>query len=179
MWFFVFLSALAAVLVVSVVWPGLRGAPWVPTSLSKVRKMLDLAEVGPDDLVCDLGCGDGRTIVAAARRYGARAVGIEIDPLRYVWCQFLITVLFLRKRVKIRYGNFFNHDLSEATVITCYLLPGTNLKLEDKLEEELRHGTRIVSNSFYFSKFHRVRTDGDAILYLYFPVQEESEESSS
>jgi SAM-dependent methyltransferase len=82
MWFFVFLSALATIAIVSILWPGLRGAPWVPTRLRTVRKMLELAEVRPDDLVYDLGCGDGRTIVTAAWRYGARAVGIEIDPLR-------------------------------------------------------------------------------------------------
>jgi hypothetical protein len=159
------------ILTVSISWTHFVGAPWVPTSMRMVHKMLTMAEVGPDDLVYDLGCGDGRLVVTAARKYGARAVGIEIDPLRYIWCQFLITVLFLRKRVTILYGNFFNHDLSDANVITCYLLPGTNRKLEDKLVKELDSVTRIISNSFIFTEFHRVRTDGDAMLYLYYPEQ--------
>ena len=68
--------------------------------MSMVHKMLQMAEVGPDDLVYDLGCGDGRIIVTVARRYGARAVGIELDPLRYLWCQLLITVLGLRDQVQ-------------------------------------------------------------------------------
>ena len=169
----VILIVLGIAITVSISWTQLVGAPWVPTTMRMVNKMLTMAEVGPDDLVYDLGCGDGRLVVTAARKYGARAVGIEIDPLRYVWCQFLITVLFLRKRVEIRYGNFFNHDLSDADVITCYLLPKTNLKLEDKLIQEIRSSTRIVSNSFIFTEFHQVRADGDAMLYLYYPEQTE------
>jgi predicted RNA methylase len=137
--------------------------------MKMVRKMLEMAEVGPDDLVYDLGCGDGRTIVTAARRHGARAVGIEIDPLRYLWCQALITVLGLRGRVRIVYGNFFTKDLSEADVVTCYLLQDTNNKLEGKLKRELRPGTRVVSNTFSFPGLHKVRQHGDAKLYLYAP----------
>jgi SAM-dependent methyltransferase len=136
-----------------------------------VRKMLAMAEVGAEDLVYDLGCGDGRTIVTAARRYGSRAVGIEIDPLRYLWCQALISVLGLRERVRIVYGDFFNQDLSNADVVTCYLLQSTNNKLEKKLKQELRPGTRVVSNTFTFAGLHKVREDGDARLYLYYPEQ--------
>jgi SAM-dependent methyltransferase len=128
--------------------------------------MLTLAEVGPGDLVYDLGCGDGRMVVTAARRYGARAVGIEIDPLRYAWCQALITVLGLRDRVRIVYGDFFSQDLSDADVVTCYLLQSTNNRLEGKLNQELRPGTRVVSNTFTFPGLSKVRQDGDAKLYL-------------
>jgi len=169
MWLFVSLSLLAMVLVISVVWPGLRGAPWVPTSLSRVRKMLDLAEVGPDDLVYDLGCGDGRTIVTAARRYGARAVGVEIDPLRYLWCQALITVLGLRDRVRVVYGDFFALDLSHADVVTCYLLDSTNRKLQKKLLRELNPGARVVSHMFAFPELHLLYYDNQDQLYLYNP----------
>jgi SAM-dependent methyltransferase len=131
--------------------------------------MLTLAQVGPGDLVYDLGCGDGRTIVTAARRYGARAVGIEIDPLRYAWCQAVITVLGLRSRVRIIYGDFFNQDLSDADVVTCYLLQDTNNKLAGKLRQELRPGTRVVSNAFTFPRLRKVRQDGDAKLYMTAP----------
>jgi hypothetical protein len=82
-----------------------------------------------------------------------------------VWCQFAITLLGLRKRVKIIYGNFFNHDLSEATVVTCYLLPETNSDLEEKLKAELRFGARVVSNTFTFPGLNPVQQDGDARLY--------------
>ena len=158
---------LAFVLLISILWPGLRGAPWVPTSLSKVRKMLSMTEVGPDDLVYDLGCGDGRMFVTAARRYGARAVGIEIYPLRYLWCQVLITVLGLRGRVRVVYGDFFTQDLSDADVVTCYLLQSTNEKLEGKLKQELDRSTRVVSKDFTFPGLRLVRQDKKAKLYLY------------
>ncbi len=154
------------ILVISFTWTNLMGAPWVPTSMRLVHKMLRLAEVGPDDVVYDLGCGDGRTIITAARTYGSRAVGIEIDPLRYLWCQFLISILGLRDQVKIIYGNFFTQDLSDADIITCYLLQDTNEKLEGKLKRELRPGARVVSNSFTFPGLSKVRQDGDARLYL-------------
>ena len=114
--------------------------------------------------ILDLGCGDGRTLITAVRKYGAKAVGIEIDPLRYLWCQILITILGLRNRIKILYGNFFNKDLSEATLVTCYLLQDTNNILEDKLMSELRPNTKVVSNSFTFT-FPKIGQDGDARLY--------------
>jgi SAM-dependent methyltransferase len=169
MWFFAVLSALGTLAIVSILWPGLRGAPWVPTRLRTVRKMLDLAEVGPGDRVYDLGCGDGRTIVTAARRYGARAVGIEIDPLRYVWCQTLITVLGLRDRVRVVYGDFFAQDLSQADVVTCYLLDSTNLKLQKKLLSELAPNARVVSHMFAFPELHLVHYEKQDQLYLYKP----------
>ena len=161
----VLLMVLAIILAISASWTNFVGAPWVPTSMGMVHKMLKLAEVGSDDIVYDLGCGDGRTVITAARHYGARAVGVEIDPLRYLWCQLVIAVLGLRKRVKIVYGNLFAQDLSDATVVTCYLLPDTNNKLEEKLKQDLRIGARVVSNTFTFPGMQSVRQDGDARLY--------------
>lgn len=166
MWLLILGFILVLIAVVSISWTHFRGAQWVPTSISTVNKMLIIADVGPDDLVYDLGCGDGRIIVTAARRYGARAVGIEIDPLRYLWCQLLITVLGLRDQVQVVFGDFFGKDLSEADVVTCYLLQVTNEKLEAKLLEDLRPGTRVVSNYFTFPGLIKVRESGDARLYL-------------
>jgi len=135
--------------------------------MSMVHEMLTMAEVGPDDLVYDLGCGDGRIIVTAARRYGARAVGIELDPLRFLWCQMLITFLGLRGRIRIVYGDFFKQDLSAASVVTCYLLTVTNKKLEGKFKSELRPDTRVVSNYFIFPSLQLVSEDKEEKLYLY------------
>ena len=163
------LVVIAIVFAISITWTNFIGAPWVPTSMKTVRKMLEMAEVGPGDLVYDLGCGDGRTIITAVRRYGARAVGVEIDPLRYLWCQMLISVLGLRERIKIVYGDFFKQDLSEADVVTCYLLQETNEKLERKLKQELQSGARVVSNTFTFPAMKPVRQDGDVRMYLVFP----------
>ncbi len=152
---------------VSVVWTHYYGAPWLPASMPAVRRMLDLAEVSPGDVVYDLGCGDGRVIVTAARRYGATAVGIEVDPLRYLWCQLLITVLRCRGQVSVRFGDFFSHDLSDADVVTCYLLPETNLRLVEKLRSELQPGARVVSNVFAFDGIEPLREDGDTRLYAF------------
>lgn len=164
-----FFALLVVFIGVSVSWTSFVGAPWVPTSMKTVHKMLRLAEVGPDDTVYDLGCGDGRTIITAARRYGARAVGIEIDPLRYIWCQIVVTLCGVRDCVEIRYGNFFAHDLSPATVVTCYLLQSTNNKLEEKLLQELHPGTRVVSNTFFFPTTPAVSGDDAVRLYLFYP----------
>jgi hypothetical protein len=162
-----YLSMLAVAALISILWTNRTGAPWVPTPMSKVHKMLQMAEVGPGDLVYDLGCGDGRTIVTAARGYGAQAVGIEIDPLRYLWCQMLVTVLGLRDSVRVIYGSFYKQDLSDADVVTCYLLQSTNEKLEGKFKQELHPSTRVVSNSFTFPGLRLLRRDGEAELYLY------------
>lgn len=155
------------VLVISIIWTNSRGAPWVPTPMSMVHEMLTMAEVGPNDVVYDLGCGDGRIIVAAARRYGARAVGIELDPLRFLWCQMLITVLGLRDRVRIVYGNFFKQELSSASVVTCYLLRDTNKKLQGKFKAELDPNARVVSNYFTFPGLQLVNGNEEEKLYLY------------
>jgi SAM-dependent methyltransferase len=170
MWLAILVSVLALVFLISISWTQSRGAPWVPTSLGKVDKMLTMAGVGPNDLVYDLGCGDGRTIIAAARRYGSRAVGIEIDPLRYLWCQMLITLLGLRDRVKVVHGDFFNQDLSAADVVTCYLLQTTNERLQGKLLQELHPSARVISNDFTFPRLQLLRQDSQAHIYLYHPV---------
>jgi SAM-dependent methyltransferase len=160
------LVVIAVIAVISISWTHFRGAQWAPTSMSTVNEMLAIADVAADDLVYDLGCGDGRIIITAARRYGAKAVGIEIDPLRYAWCQLLITILGLRNQVQVVFGDFFGKDLSRADVVTCYLLQPTNEKLEAKLMSDLRPGTRVVSNYFTFPGLIRVREKGDAKLYL-------------
>jgi SAM-dependent methyltransferase len=160
------LVVLTVILLISIVWTNFYGAPWVPTSMKMVHTMLTIAEVGPEDLLYDLGCGDGRVIVTAARRYGARAVGIEIDPLRYFWCRALISILGLNERVTILFGDFFSQDLSRADVVTCFLLQDTNNKLEEKLKRELKPGTRVVSNQFNFPGLQKVRQDEEARLYL-------------
>ncbi len=146
---FIFLGIL--LIIISILWTTSLGAPWIPTSLSSVRKMLTIAEVKPNDVVYDLGCGDGRILVTAVRRFGVtHAVGVEIDPIRYICIQILITVLRLRDRIQVVYGNLFSLDLSKADVITCYLLPSTNEKLVEKFSRELKPGTRVESNSFSF-----------------------------
>jgi len=160
-------------IVVSLYWTRMVGGPWVPSSMQVVNRMMEMAEVGPKDVVYDLGCGDGRMLLAAAMRYQARAIGIEIDPLRYLWCQFLITILGQRKHIRIIFGNFFNVDLSKADVVMCYLMPDALTKLEKKFKQELRPGSRVVSNRFAFPTFDQVQEDGNVRLYLVYPDGDE------
>ena len=119
---------------------------WVPTSEALVAKMLDLAAVGPGDYVIDLGSGDGRTVIAAAKR-GARARGIEFNPEMIVLSKRKAAEAGVAGLATFVEQDLFEADLSEASVITMFLLPQINLKLRPKLLE-LRPGTRIVSNSF-------------------------------
>jgi SAM-dependent methyltransferase len=156
----------ALILGISVSWTGKKGGPWVPTPMKTVHSMLKMAKVGPEDLVYDLGCGDGRLVTTAARHYGARAVGVEIDIIRVIWCRFLVLILGLRGKVKIIRGDFFRQEFSDADVITCYLLPKTMLELEDKLKAELKPGSRIVSNTFIFSKIELADSDDSTRLYI-------------
>jgi len=160
---------LVILLAISLVWTHPWGAPWVPSSMATVTQMLDLADLKPGELVYDLGCGDGRILVTAALRYQARAVGIEIDPLRWLWCQVLISILGLRNRVRIQFGDFFQYNLSEADLVTCYLLPETNKRLQEKLHQELKPGARVVSNTFIFPGIKETAQDGNVRLYIFSP----------
>ncbi|MFX0031390.1 MAG: SAM-dependent methyltransferase [Candidatus Hermodarchaeota archaeon] len=154
-------------IIVCLFWPLINGAPWIPTRKKKVRQMLSLVDIQPDEVLYDLGCGDGRFIITAARKFGAKAVGIEINPVLYLWCQLVITILGLRRRVKILYGNFFKRNLSDADVITCFLLQETNDKLEEKLLKELKPTARVISNSFMFNKLQVISEDTDKKIYVY------------
>ena len=161
------LAVIVIVFLFSGVWPTIFGAPWVPTKRTMVHQMMELAEVGQDDTVYDLGCGDGRILVIAARKYGAKAVGIEIEPLKFLWCQVLITVLGLRKQVKVKLGNFFTEDLGAATVVVCYLLKETNQLLTRKFKTELQPGTKVVSNIFTFPKMDPIKETENVLLYVF------------
>jgi precorrin-6B methylase 2 len=121
---------------------------FVPTPPEVVEAMLKLAGVTKNDVVYDLGCGDGRIVIAAARDFGARGVGIDIDPQRVKEATENAQKAGVADRVKIIQGDLFEANISEATVVTLYLLPSLNLKLLPKLKKELKPGTRIVSHAF-------------------------------
>jgi ribosomal protein L11 methylase PrmA len=121
---------------------------YVPTPEAVVEAMLQVANVGKNDIVYDLGCGDGRIPVTAARKYGARGIGIDIDPQRIKEANENVAKNNVGDRVKIVQGDLFEQDLSQATVVTLYLLPSLNVKLMPKLMKELKPGTRVVSHAF-------------------------------
>ena len=125
-----------------------RDVPFVPTPEKVVDKMLEIAKVGPNDTVYDLGSGDGRIVIAAAKKYGARGVGVDIDPDRIREARDNAERAGVARKVEFREGNLFDADIREATVVTIYLLSGINKKLRPKLLAELKPGTRVVSHAF-------------------------------
>ncbi len=136
--------------VVTALWVGWNltlDALWQPTDRVTVRRILFLADVKPGEHVVDLGCGDGRIVIAAARVFQARATGIEIDPCRVLWARGWALIAGVRKLVRIVWGDMYQSrvTLSDADVVVLFLSPDANFKLRDKLQQELLPGARIVS----------------------------------
>lgn len=125
-----------------------KDAPYVPTAQSVVKKMLEVAEVSSDDVVYDLGSGDGRIPITAAKEFGARAVGIEIDSALVAKARAKARAAGVADKVTFRRKDFFEADLTDATVVALYLWPEINVKLRPKLLRELDPGDRIVSHDF-------------------------------
>ncbi len=142
---------------------------YVPTGFEVVTQMLKLAEVTSKDIVYDLGCGDGRFVVTAARQFGARGVGIDIDPERIKEAHELAKRTGADDKVRFIQGDLFETDISEATVVTLYLLTRLNLKLRPKLMKELKPGTRIVSHAFDMGDWKPEKTEnvGGSSIYLW------------
>lgn len=153
---------------------------YVPTPQVVVDAMLDLAKVTEDDLVYDLGCGDGRVVVTAAREYGCKAVGVDIDPQRVADSLANVKANNVGELVTIRRADIFETDLRNASVVTLYLLPNLNVRLLPRLEK-LKPGSRIVAHSFDIkgvkpNKVVKVPIEGkgERTIYLYVtPLEKE------
>ena len=122
--------------------------PYVPTTEQAVQAMLKLADVKKTDVVYDLGCGDGRIVISAAKNFGARGVGIDINPVRIAEAKENAKKAGVEDKVRFEENDLFKANFGEATVVTLFLLPNINLKLRPRLLEELKPGTRVVSNTF-------------------------------
>jgi SAM-dependent methyltransferase len=122
--------------------------PYVPTTEPAVEEMLKLARVTKNDVVYDLGCGDGRIVIAAAKNYGARGVGIDINPERIAEANENAKKAGVTHLVKFIEQDLFEADFREASVVTLFLLTEVNQRLRPKLLEQLKPGTRVVSNTF-------------------------------
>jgi SAM-dependent methyltransferase len=122
--------------------------PYVPTTEPAVEAMLKLAKVGRSDVVYDLGCGDGRIVIAAARKFGARGVGIDISPERIAEARANAKKAGVEHLVRFIEQDLFEADIREASVVTLFLLNHINMKLKPKLLADLKPGTRVVSNTF-------------------------------
>ena len=142
---------------------------FVPTAFETVITMLKLAEVTSKDIVYDLGCGDGRFVVTAAQQFGARGVGIDIDPQCIRDARQLAARTGTEDKVRFIEGDMFETDISEATVVTLYLLTQVNLKLRPKLMRELNPGTRVVSHAFDMGDWPPEKTGdvGSSLIYLW------------
>jgi SAM-dependent methyltransferase len=127
---------------------------FIPSSDAVVDAMLKIAKVTRADLVYDLGCGDGKIVIAAAKQYGARGVGIDIDPQRIKEANDKAKAAGVTDKVRFVLGDIFSEDVtfSDATVVTLYLLPSLNERLRPRLWRDLKPGTRVVSNSFSMSE---------------------------
>lgn len=139
-------------------------APFLPTPPEVVDRMLSLARVGPRDVVYDIGCGDGRIVITAAQKFGARGVGIDIDPALIAQAQAAATAAGVADRVTFRVQDAMTVNVSEATVVTLYLLAASNVTLRPVLTKQLRKGARIVAHDFPIGDWEpdRVETVTDA-----------------
>lgn len=127
---------------------GRLDVPYVPTPPQVVKRMLELAKVGKDDYVIDLGSGDGRIAIAAAKDFGARSLGVDLDPQRISEANENASKAGITDRVTFRQQNLFDTQIKDANAITMYLLSSVNLLLRPRLLDELRPGTRLVSHAF-------------------------------
>lgn len=147
---------------------------YVPTPMPVVEEMLRLANVQADDVVYDLGSGDGRIVVTAAKQYGTQGVGIDIDPQRIQEANANAEAAGVTDRVEFRQEDLFQTDFSEATVVTLYLLPELNQRLRPKLLSELQPGTRIVSHAFDMGEWEPeqvVEVAGQTVYYWVVPEE--------
>lgn len=144
-----------------------RGAPFEPTPSSSVVKMLEIADTDQDDIVYDLGCGNGRILKTAANEFNASAVGIEISPLMYLVSKISMHSSGLSEKVEIKFGDFFKQDLSEASIVTVFQSIESNKKLRKKLENELKSGSKVISYHWKFEGWNPIKTDDEKEIYMY------------
>ena len=145
--------------------------PFVPTPRPIVRRMLEVAGTKPGERLIDLGAGDGRIVIAAAQEFGARALGVELHPDRFALIRN--SSVSLKPNLQALRQNFFQTDLSNADIVTMYLLPSVNEALRKKLERELRSGARVVTHDFSMPEWTPSRVElvqgstGLHVIYLY------------
>lgn len=136
--------------------------PFVPSSRKRHKDMLKLADLNKKDIVYDLGCGDGRLVFSAGKK-AKKAIGYELSIPLYLFGR--LRQLFSFKPVSIRYGNIWNQDYSDATVIFCYLLPKSMKKFHEKIWPKLKPGTRVISNAFEMHDLKPIKQEDKVYLY--------------
>ena len=150
-----------------VILPIFFGAPWHPLMPGTIRRILRFAEVQPGETVCDLGCGEGRVLITAAKEFSARAIGVEIDPLKILLARLLRKINGVDDRVNIVRGNLFDFDPGSADVLYLYLTHQAMDKLFPKILKKLKPSVRIVSYRFCLRGMTPERVSEDKTLFLY------------
>lgn len=143
--------------------------PYVPTPQKVVDGMLELADVKKGEVVYDLGCGDGRIVITAAKEYGATGIGVDLNPERIKEANTNAIEAKVKDKVTFYEGDLFEFDFSKADVLTLYLLPDVNLKLKPKILAEMRPGSRVVSHAFTMGDWEpdeKITVDGRSV-YLW------------
>ena len=157
-------------LVLSGLWlivPALYGVPWVPTREKRIRKALQLVKLQPGETLYDLGAGDGRVLLIAAREFGASAVGIEIGPVQCALGWLRIWFSGSRHKVRIRCANYYKSDVSNADVIFVYATSSQTSRLLPLLERQLRPGARVVSIAADFPDWQPKLVDRELLIFVY------------
>ena len=149
--------------------------PYVPTPQKVVDGMLKLADVKKGDVVYDLGCGDGRIVITAAKEYGATGIGVDLNPDRIEEANANAEEAKVEGKVTFHEGDLFKFDFSKADVLTLYLLPDVNLKLRPKIQSEMKPGSRIVSHAFDMGEWEpdkKIKVDGKTIYLWIIPEKQ-------
>ncbi|NIM95830.1 MAG: hypothetical protein GTO18_19185 [Anaerolineales bacterium] len=143
------------------------GLPWVPAQRQRIRRALELAEVNPGERVYDLGSGDGRVLITAAKEFGAHAVGIEIEPVHCMVSWIWNVISGVEDRVSIRWGNFYSTSFNDADVLFIYVRPKQAEKLNSLLKEQLKPGSRVISISVDVDGWEPTAYDPEGLIFLY------------
>jgi SAM-dependent methyltransferase len=166
----ILVSLLSMVVFLYLLWiiiPDISGLPWIPTQPQRIRRALELAQLKPGDLFYDLGSGDGRALIMAARDFGVQAIGVEISPIHcfFSW----LNVLFhgVQGKVKIKWASFYTINFSNANVIFAYLTSREASRLRPHLEALLKSGTRIVTVSCEIEGWQPTAINREELLFLY------------
>lgn len=167
----IFLYVLSVVLfLIGIVWilvPAFYGLPPVPTRLSRIRKALKLVKLQSNEVLYDLGSGDGRVLIIAAREFGAQAVGIEIGPVQRAFSWLKVLYNGIRHKVRIEAGNFYKADLGAADVVFVYATSKEVKKLAAHLEKQMKPGSRLVSISADFPEWEPSAFDERQLIFVY------------
>jgi len=164
---FIFLVLLFLVTLLWILIPALYGLPPVPTRPERIRKALTLAKLQPNEVLYDLGAGDGRVLLVAAHDFGAKAVGIEIGPIQCALIWLRAVASGFGSKIQIRWENFYKANLSDADVVFVYATSKEVVKLAPHLERQLKRGARVVSISADFPEWEPQEFDNQKLIFVY------------